>query len=86
MTVEQYEILKHAVAWHTRTKRTVKAGSWPWRNHYCTGPDCDGYADVLALVKGGYMHLIIPAREGALHSQEIFRVTKQGMDYLNAHP
>ncbi len=53
ITEEQRSILRHALG--APNAHTVQDPDWPWRNHYCIGPDCDGWQDVQQLVELKFM-------------------------------
>lgn len=54
LTPAQREVLRHALGYGYRRIKggRVKPG---WRNHFCTGPDCDTWPAVQALVSAGLM-------------------------------
>lgn len=49
MTPERLHILQHALGLDQYGQ-----GSW-YRNHFCSGPQCDNYGDCRALVEAGLM-------------------------------
>jgi hypothetical protein len=69
MTPNQLHILRHSLGLdqngHGRT----------YRNYYCTGKNCDGYADIIALKDAGLMKFSNFINEGR---DEIFTVTEDG--------
>lgn len=74
MTPEQKQILEHSLG--IRGSRVLRDPEWPWRNHYATAPDCDGYADILALVEAGHMKQGRKIEGGLTY----FHATKSGID------
>ena len=73
MTPKQRDIMKHALGFGR--------GSSPgWRNHFCTGPGSDDYADCETLVAAGLM----TKRSGGPLSggDPAYRVTDAGQDAL----
>ena len=69
---KQRDILKHALG--------VGRGRTGWRNHFCTGPGSDDYADCEALVAAGLMK----KRSGGPLSggDPVYSVTDAGQDVL----
>jgi len=73
MSPKQRHILRHSLGLPDGPvlPRTVEDPDWPYHNRYATAPECDGYADVLALVEEGYM------RPGRM--EHCFHVTEAGI-------
>lgn len=67
ITERQIDILKHATAWPKL-----------YRNHFCTGPGSDDYADCNALVNEGLMD----ADRVDWIPDDLFTVTAKGKAFL----
>lgn len=76
ITEKQRDILRHALG--------VGRGRTGWRNHFCTGPGSDDYADCEALVAYGLM----TKRSGGPLSggDPVYRVTQAGEEVVVGRP
>jgi hypothetical protein len=76
ITDRQRDILRHTLGVGVGVGR----GRIGWRNHFCTGPDSDDYADCEALVAAGLM----TKRSGGPLSggDPVYRATDAGQDVL----
>ncbi len=77
ITDKQRDILRHALG-------VGRGRTTGWRNHFCTGPGSDDYADCEALVAAGLM----TKRSGGPLSggDPVYRVTDAGQDLLVGRP
>ena len=85
LTKNQLHILRHSIG--LDDSGHVKYGyDHSDRNHYCTGPGCDGRADIMELESAGLMKFSHHINEGR---DEIFYVTEAGIVQARAwvaHP
>jgi hypothetical protein len=70
MTPEQRELARHALGFPNKKNES-------YRNHFCSGRDCDHYAEWVAMVEQGYA-IELPTPKWSNPNDAFFSLTLKG--------